>query len=128
MSEQLNNCKGQRIYFIFNKNIPPEVFGPITGIWKEQLGGLVAATLIDYDELGIWVKNTNVEIQDVKTEKINKYDCNVLIKWEYILSIVRMPDREVPVIEKEIGFKQHTKESSKKDSIVIDESLKDSVL
>ena len=109
MSEQLDKCKNQRIYFILSSNIPKEIFGPITGIWELHLGGLIAAILIDYDELGLWVKNRNVKLEDIKSQKINEYDCNVLIKWEYIISIVRMPDREAPAIENEVGFKPHPK-------------------
>lgn len=106
MSAQLNESKNQKIYFIVNRNIPEEIFGPVTGIYKEHIqGGIISAVLVEADELGLWLENSKIELQDVKTSKIATHRGYVLIKWEYIVSIIRMPDKETTNIKNELGFK-----------------------
>lgn len=105
MSEQLTTSKGERVYLILSKDIPKEMLGPITGIHDVHLGGLIAGKIIDYDELGVWMENSDVDLVDAKSNETNKYTCLVLIKWQFIISIIRIPEREAPKIKNEFGFK-----------------------
>lgn len=96
-------------------NLPDELVGSVTGIYSPN--DWLLAKLVDMDNLGIWLENPNYVRISVRDEKDNpipqnlqtekRVTSNVLIKWEFIGSIMRFPNEEIDGSTediKKIGF------------------------
>ncbi|PLR96906.1 hypothetical protein [Bacillus sp. T33-2] len=98
------------------KNLPEDLIGPITGIYQPNEWYLVK--LIKSDNMGLWVENpcyirTRTEDDEGKAipadqQKEETCVSNLLIRWDYISSVITFPDHISPQKVKEaklIGFK-----------------------
>lgn len=96
-------------------NFPNELTGPVTGIYHPN--DWIIAKLKHVDSIGIWVENENYQrviLMDKNKTPIPKEQqeqetltTHILIRWEYIGSILRIPSEEeisVDSIGKRIGF------------------------
>lgn len=91
----------QKVQIKFS-NFPEELVGYVTGIYKPK--DWLLAKLVDVDNLGIWLENPNYIRILVKDENGNSIPphrqteetitSNVLIRWEFISSIIRFPNEE----------------------------------
>lgn len=94
----LDSYVNQKIQIRF-KNLPESLSGPITGIYYPEKW--CVAKLVYAEAMGIWVENpcyehTKVQEEDgsaVPNEEQIQEKCptNLLIKWEYIDSIIAFP-------------------------------------
>jgi hypothetical protein len=83
-------------------NLPEELVGSVTGIYNPN--DWLLAKLIDIDNIGIWLENPNYIRILVKDENGNPIPqnlqteetvtINLLIRWEFIGSIIRFPNEE----------------------------------
>lgn len=110
----LDSYVNQKVQIKF-KNLPESMTGSVTGIYYPDKWCI--AKLIFTESMGIWLENpcyerTEVTGEDgahIPEEEQQKLQCptNILIKWEYIQSIITFPDKEVKGVSKEaklIGF------------------------
>ena len=95
---------GNRVYLIFNPNFPLKDANLVMGFYPEFLNGALVVKIRDVDEMGIWVENPELVVTDVQSGKTSKHTAWVLIRWDYILSLVRVPEGEIPKAPKEFGF------------------------
>ncbi|MCF3944523.1 hypothetical protein [Oceanobacillus alkalisoli] len=84
-------------------NFPEELVGHVTGIYHPN--DWLLAKLVDIDNFGIWLENPdyirisvrdelgNAIPQNLQTEE--RVTSNVLIRWEFIGSIMRFPNEEI---------------------------------
>ncbi|WML50000.1 hypothetical protein RCG23_09185 [Neobacillus sp. PS3-34] len=97
------------------KNFPEELTGSITGIFQPEEWYLVK--LINTENMGIWVENpcykrVKVEEEDgtvIPDEHQKEETCttNLLLRWEYISSILTFPNEITVGVDKKaklIGF------------------------
>lgn len=99
-----DSLKDKRVLMIYHPNFPLKDDNVFMGFYLEHLNGAVSLNIKEVDELGIWVENSELELEDASSGNIKKYNSLVLIKWEFILSIVRIPEEEVPKTKNEFGF------------------------
>jgi len=110
----LDSYINQKVQVQF-KNLPESMSGSITGIYFPNKW--CVAKLIATESLGIWLENpcyhhTKVREDDgtniPESDQIeHKCPTNILIKWEYINSIITFPNEEMEGVGKGaklIGF------------------------
>ena len=110
----LDSFVNQNIQVKF-KNFPEALTGPMTGIFKPE--DWYTVKLISSESMGIWVENpcykrTMVQDEDgrdIPLEEQKEENCttNLLIRWEYIHSVITLPNEHTKGIDKEtmlIGF------------------------
>ncbi|MBT2757169.1 hypothetical protein AB1K84_23520 [Mesobacillus foraminis] len=98
------------------KNFPEHLTGQMTGIYDPDAWYLVK--LMKTESLGIWVENPchkRVKIQEedgtvIPEDKQKEEECttNVLIRWEYISSVITFPAETTIGVDKKaklIGFR-----------------------
>lgn len=98
------SLKDQRALMIYHPSFPLKDENVFMGFYPEHLKGAVSLNIKEVDEIGIWVENSELELQDASSGNTKKYNSLVLIKWEFILSIVRIPEEEIPKTKNEFGF------------------------
>jgi hypothetical protein len=97
-------------------NFPEDLVGHVTGIYSPN--DWLLARLVDVDNLGIWLENPNynrVIVRDDNGERIphhlqreERLTVHILIRWEYINSIIRFPNEEASGTDENvrtIGFR-----------------------
>jgi hypothetical protein len=98
----LQDAINQKIQIRFI-NFPEELSGSVTGVYNPD--DWLLAKLVDMDNLGVWLENPNYIRISVRDENGNpipqhlqseeRVTSNVLIRWEFIGSIVRFPNEEI---------------------------------
>lgn len=99
------SIKNQWVYLIFDPSFPLNEPNLVMGFYPDFLKGGVKVKIIEVDEKGLWIENPELTIQNIETKESNKYLAHTLIQWKHILSIVRIPDRELPPSQNVFGFK-----------------------
>lgn len=92
-------------------NFPEELVGHVTGIYSPD--DWLLARLVDIDSLGIWLENpTYIRVIGNRIPEQSQHEetltTNILIKWEYVSSIIRFPNEEIHGTDenvKKIGFR-----------------------
>lgn len=110
----LDDFENERIQ-IKLRNFPQEMVGDVTGIYRPDEWYL--AKLVKSDNYGIWVENPCYKRTMIRNEEgraIPKEDqveetciTNLLIRWEYISSVITFPDQSRVGVDKKahlIGF------------------------
>jgi hypothetical protein len=99
----IDTLKSKKVLLVLHPDFPIKD-SVVMGIYPEHLGYPISAKVLDTDDLGIWVENPHLGYEN-KSGKIKISSGVVLLKWEYILSIVYINDQDLSDSKSQIGFK-----------------------
>ncbi|WP_235872185.1 hypothetical protein [Siminovitchia acidinfaciens] len=110
----LDSYVNQKVQIKF-RNLPESLSGQVTGIYHPDKWCI--AKLIFTESMGMWIENpcyerTKVKEDDgtdvpVSDQVAEKCPTHLLIKWDYVDSVIVFPEKDMPGVGKEaklIGF------------------------
>ncbi|WP_070120998.1 hypothetical protein [Bacillus marinisedimentorum] len=110
----LNELKDREVQVKF-KNLPEGLTGQVTGIYYPD--DWLIAKMVNSDSYGVWLENPHYRRKvthnpdgsqlPADEQKENKTTAHMMIRWEYIASIITCPNEATLGTEdaKTIGFK-----------------------
>jgi hypothetical protein len=95
---------GNWIFFRLMSNSPKELEGQNTGIG--DLEGWIEAKLLGVDEIGIWLENPHfkIPVPPDQQKEPTEVSSSVLIKWQFIVSIICVDADESEHDKPSMGF------------------------